>query len=291
MRMSTVVDGVEIPFEISGQGPGLVLVHGTGPGAQIAFGHLLAPLAESFQVVMPDLSGSPTVDDGGIPLSVELLADQVCAVAEAAGLREFIVVGFSLGGPVAVATAARAPDQVGGLVVAAGWLRTHGDPYLMLLYSLWSRTAVDAETFGRFSALTGFSPAHLAGLPAEQIGALVANLVPNRGVMRQIALGAQIDVSQYASQIIAPSLFIAGARDATIPPHSVAALAERVQGSRTAVLEAGHVMMFERPAEFVELIRAFGSEVSADPGDLQELAVSDERADQDLSEALGEMGG
>lgn len=245
MRTSTVVHGVEVPFETRGQGPGLVLVHGTGPGAEIAFGHLVGPLAESFHVVMPDLSGSATVMDDGIPLTIELLADQIYGVAQAAGLDEFIVVGFSLGGPVAVATAARARDRVRGLIVAAGWLRTHDDPYLSLFYSTWHRLAEDAEAFGRFSTLTGFSPAYLADLSSDDIDTLVHNLVPNDDVMRQIELGARIDVVEYASLVDAPSLFIAGTQDGTIPPHSVAALAESVPGSRTVLLEAGHVMLLE----------------------------------------------
>ena len=259
MRTTTFVDDVEIPLTVQGDGPGLLLVHGTGPGAEVPFGHLLEPLSRSFRVVMPDLSGSPTVHDDGITLSVELLAKQALGAADAAGLDDFVIVGFSLGGPVAVAATALAPERIRGLVVAAGWLRTATDPYLTLLYDLWQRSSGDADLFGRFSTLTGFSPSHLAGLSNDETAGLFANLVPNPDVMRQIDLGARLDVSEHARRVAAPALLISGNKDATIPPHSVAALAAAIPGSRMASLNCGHVMPFEKPSEFVELVTDFAT--------------------------------
>ena len=151
-----------------------------------------------------------------------------------------------------------------GLVVAAGWLRTASDPYLALLYEIWQRSAGDADLFGRFSTLTGFSPSHLAGLPTDELHTLFSNLDPNPHVLRQIDLGARLDISEYAARVTAPSLLIAGEHDATIPPHAVAALAAAIPDSRMASIDAGHVMQFEKPSEFIKLITEFAATTHAD---------------------------
>ena len=257
MKSFATVDGVRIPFEQAGDGPGLILVHGTGPGANIAFGQLLEELGKSFTVVAPDLSGTPEVEDDDVELTVDMLAKQVLGVADAAGLPEFVVLGFSLGGPVAVAVAALAATRVRGLVVAAGWAKTEEDSYLKLLYDVWLRLASDADAFGRFSTLTGFSPKHLASRRHREIEALVQNLAPNPALLRQIRLGSRIDVTQFAQQVSAPTLLISGRHDATIPPHAVSSLAQLIPGSRISTLDSGHVMMFEKPGELIDVVTEF----------------------------------
>lgn len=259
MKSRVDVDGVHIPYTVSGSGPGLLLVHGTGPGGDLAFGHLLDIFAGHFRVVMPDLSGSPTVEDGGVELTVELLSNQVLGVADAAGLSEFTIAGFSLGGPVAITTAARAPERVTALIAAAGWLRTDDDAYLSLLYDIWQQTASVPDTFGRFSTLTGFSPSHLASLTSDEVEALVPNLAPTPALKRQISLGSRIDVSEYATAVSAPTLAIVGEHDATIPRHAVMRLADAIGGSRIETLNSGHVMTLERPEDFARLVIDFAT--------------------------------
>jgi pimeloyl-ACP methyl ester carboxylesterase len=95
---------------------GLVFVHGGGAHAHW-WTHVAARFADDFRVVAIDLSGHG--DSGHREVyGLEQWTDEVIAVAEAAGIDgPAVVVGHSMGGFVSIATAARHPERVAGVVV------------------------------------------------------------------------------------------------------------------------------------------------------------------------------
>ncbi|WP_405151476.1 alpha/beta hydrolase [Sphaerisporangium sp. NBC_01403] len=255
--MPTVSLGsARLPYETKGSGPGLLLVHGTGPGADITWGGIAERFAGRRTVITPDLSGSDHAVDGGEELTVELLAGQVEAVIHDAGAEPVDLVGFSLGAPVAAAVAATRPELVRRLVLVAGWSGPD-DEYMRNLMTVWRRVAGDADAFGRFATLTGFSRAFLNALGAEEVEKLVPNLRPTPERLRQIDLNLRIDIRRLLPGIQAETLVIGCSQDHTIPVENARALHAGIPGSDYAEIDSGHVVLFERPAEFADLVRAF----------------------------------
>ncbi|MEU3274435.1 alpha/beta hydrolase [Saccharomonospora sp. NPDC006951] len=251
-----IVEAIRIPYRVEGSGPALVLVHGTGPGSGM-WDPLLPVLAERYTVVLPDLSGSDVVDDVG-ELSVELLAGQVIAVIEDAGVGQAHVLGFSLGAPVALAVAATRPDLVGKVIAVAGWGHSEGDEYLRLMMTTWQDLAERAPTgFGRFATLTAFSRGHLNAIGRDAVEENTKYLRPTASTLRQIELNLAIDIRHLLPTITAPALIVGCALDATVPCGNSRELHAAIPGSGYAELEAGHVVMMERPAEFTTLVTEF----------------------------------
>lgn len=101
-----------VHYDLTGDGPGVVLVHGTAASRE-QWSPLTAELAGRFTVVAPDYSGSGATTDHGGPVTLADLADEVLAAANAAGLDTFHLVGHSLGAVVAARLAALRPSGSG----------------------------------------------------------------------------------------------------------------------------------------------------------------------------------
>ena len=112
------VNGLNLYYEIHGTGPPLILLHG-GFGATGMFGDLLPALAAHRQVIGVDLQGHGRTADIDRPLRIEHMADDIAALIEHLGLASASVMGYSLGGAVALQTAIRHPAAVDRLVVVS----------------------------------------------------------------------------------------------------------------------------------------------------------------------------
>ncbi|HXC77409.1 MAG TPA: alpha/beta hydrolase [Candidatus Acidoferrum sp.] len=116
------VNGINLYYEIHGTGRPLVLLHG-GLGSGEMFEPVLPMLAERHQVIVPDLQGHGRTADIDRPIDVRLMAGDVAALIDHLKLTRPDVVGYSLGGGVALQTAAQHPAKVRRLVLVSANLR------------------------------------------------------------------------------------------------------------------------------------------------------------------------
>jgi pimeloyl-ACP methyl ester carboxylesterase len=116
------VNGINLYYETHGAGRPMVLLHG-GLGSGEMFGPVLPALAANHQVIVVDLQGHGRTADIDRPLDHRLMADDIAALIDDLGLNRPDLVGYSLGGGVALHTAAKYPTKVGRLVVASANIR------------------------------------------------------------------------------------------------------------------------------------------------------------------------
>jgi pimeloyl-ACP methyl ester carboxylesterase len=116
------VNGINLYYETHGSGRPLVLLHG-GLMSSETFGPVLPQLSERHQVIAPDLQGHGRTADIDRPLDVRLMADDIAALIDHLELDKPDVVGYSLGGGVALQTAVKHPTKVRRLVMVSANLR------------------------------------------------------------------------------------------------------------------------------------------------------------------------
>jgi pimeloyl-ACP methyl ester carboxylesterase len=116
------VNGINLYFETHGAGRPMVLLHG-GLGSGEMFGPVLPVLAQHHQVIAVDLQGHGRTPDIDRPIDVRLMADDIAALIDHLGLDRPDLVGYSLGGGVALQTAVKYPAKIRRLVVVSANIR------------------------------------------------------------------------------------------------------------------------------------------------------------------------
>jgi pimeloyl-ACP methyl ester carboxylesterase len=118
------VNGVHLYYEIHGEGRPLVLLHG-GLGSGEMFGPVIPALvAAGHRVIAPDLQGHGRTADVHRPIDPRLMADDIAALIGHLGLERTDVMGYSLGGGVALQVAVRHPALVRRLVLVSANVRS-----------------------------------------------------------------------------------------------------------------------------------------------------------------------
>ena len=170
------LNGLHMYYETHGEGRPMVLLHG-GLYSGEMFGPVTPALAGHRKVIVPDLQGHGRTADIDRPIDIQLMADDIAALIRHLGLEQVDLVGYSLGGGVALFTASKYPELVRKLVVAGVSVRRDAIPPEMLaqqvkvnaaaaefmkdtpMYELYARVAPRPEDFGRLLDKVGSSMA------------------------------------------------------------------------------------------------------------------------------------
>src|SRR4029079_14357767 len=121
------VNGLHLYYETHGSGRPIILLHGGLMSGEM-FGPVLPALAEQHQVITVDLQGHGRTADIDRPIDIRPMADDIVSLIDHLGLEKPDVVGYSLGGGVALFTAVKHPEKVRKLVCAAAHVRRDAIP-------------------------------------------------------------------------------------------------------------------------------------------------------------------
>ena len=111
------VNGLNMYYEIHGEGQPLVLLHGAFSAIGTSFGKILPGLAGTRQIIAFELQAHGRTADIDRPLTIEGMADDVAAALQQLGIEQVDVLGYSMGASVALHFAIRHPEMLRKLVL------------------------------------------------------------------------------------------------------------------------------------------------------------------------------
>jgi pimeloyl-ACP methyl ester carboxylesterase len=304
-RVEVSLHGHRVKFNIIGQGPPVVLIHGVA-GRAGQWDQVARLLAESHMVVAPDLLGHGESAKPRGDYSLGAHASGIRDLLLRLGVERASVVGHSLGGGIAMQMAYQFPERCERLVlVSSGGLGQDVHPLLraatlpgseFVLPVVAHPRVIEAASLlpralGRVGLRTSPDLAEMARAyqslaNAEARSAFIHTL---RGVIDPT--GQRINASDrlyLASHM--PTLIVWGRRDRIIPVSHAEPAHRGMPGSRLELFEhAGHFPHLDDPVRFAQVLKAFLAETEPaqlEAGMMRELVLSRDPSSAEMLERL-----
>jgi pimeloyl-ACP methyl ester carboxylesterase len=254
--MKLRIEGTDIHLEDMGADHGssdraIVFIHGAGGSCRIWHSQLDA-FKTRWRVIGLDLpshglsKGEPESTIGGYARWVRLVMGGLTDV------NQWIVVGHSMGGAVAMDLALSPPSGLKGLVLVGTGAK------LRVMDEIFSMLKEAPEEFFASIGRWAFGSAATDQMREEALG--IMRQCPPHVILTDFKACDSFDIRGELGKIRLPTMIICGEEDQLTPLRYSEYLQEHIKGARLVVItRAGHMVMVERPDPLNEALKDFAS--------------------------------
>ncbi|WP_216587438.1 alpha/beta fold hydrolase [Streptomyces brasiliscabiei] len=255
------VDGAALTYDDEGPRDGdgvpLVFIHGWTANRH-RWDHQLAHFSAKRRVIRLDLRGHGESRGAGVRTIGELARD-VLALLDHLEVERFVLVGHSMGGMISQTITLAHPERVERLVLVNSIGRmtySRGRGLLMA-----ASTRVPFKLFVAANIQRAFAP----GYPREEIREYIraSAATPREVVMTLYGAMRAFDVLDRLGEISTPTLLVHGYHDIQLPVSQMLRMAKACQDAEVRILDAGHELPVEKPAELTATLDRFLTGVRA----------------------------
>jgi len=252
-----VSDGTHIFYTSVGAGPTtLLFMHGWGGSASGGlWTRVLSRLdLDRVRLVAVDLRGHGRSDHATDGFTTERFADDMFDVADHLGARDLVLIAFSMSGRWAQWMSATRPERVAGQILVAP-APASALPLTEEILDQWlgvTRTRAGFDEFVR-----QFTRNELPQDILDDYFAAVTT-TPERTLRESFLMCSQPGFTEKLRDIQAATLVVAGIHDGLLaPPYLREHIVSQIPSARMALLDCGHEIPLEMPAETAAIIESF----------------------------------
>ncbi len=253
-------NGIQIHYEIGGEGRPVLFISGTGGDLRNRPGVFDGPLAAAFEVLAYDQRGLGQTEVPDTDYVMADYADDAAGLLEVLGWDRVPVMGVSFGGMVAQELAIRHPDRVSALVLACTSSGGEGGAS----YPLHELEALDERTRAERSLVladTRRNQAWQMANPEQWQSYVDLSLSARRsdrdplGAQRQLAARAGHNTWARLPELDLPVLLTGGRYDGIAPMANMEALAARIPGAELRFYDGGHLFLIQDKSAYPDIIQ------------------------------------
>ena len=252
------VNGIELYYEVHGEGPDVVFAHGMG-GSHLIWWQQIPVLSQSYRCIIFDHRGwgqSAEVSEG--PGYRAFVEDLRCLL-DHLGVSKTFLVAQSMGGLTCLGFAAKYPDRTRGLVLGGTTGAMGDESVLAPLREYWDRTDRPEGPIGPTSRKNDPALSFLY----REMNALNPPRQRPQEPLDAFRNGEGPKAAELARMGVS-TLLIVGTEDHLVSPEIMEKVQKLIPGSCLEVVpQAGHSVYFERPEIFNRLVSQFLSEITS----------------------------
>jgi 3-oxoadipate enol-lactonase len=256
--MKKTINGIEVRYTVTGQGPWLTLSHSLACRLEM-WDEEVKRLSRRFTVLAYDTRGHGESGAPAMPYTLDMIADDIKALFDHLEIERSHWVGLSMGGVSGLAAALKYPGIFETLVLADTSSKLSDDGVAAFKDRVAKVTAGGMEAMVDPTLERWFKESFRATSP--KLMARVANWIrttPLDGYIGCSAAIPTIDVTHRLGEITVPCMVMVGADDIAMPPAMAHTLDLHLPHSEIVVIRnAGHLSNLEQSGAFNAALSRF----------------------------------